>query len=36
MEGLEGKVKWLRSMEEGLERVSKEKKPMLLDFFKEG
>jgi len=30
------RVQWLRSYETGLEKSKAQKKPMLLDFFKDG
>ncbi len=32
----EVKINWINNYEEGLERSRREKKPLLLDFFKEG
>ncbi len=32
----ETKIQWIDSYEAGLERARSEKKPMLLDFFKDG
>ena len=36
MEKLEGKVNWLGSLDEALKKAGSEKKPVFLDFFKEG
>jgi uncharacterized protein YyaL (SSP411 family) len=36
MKKLEGKVQWLDSLEQGFEKARSEKKPVLLDFFKDG
>ncbi len=36
MEKLESKVAWEESLEKAQERSRQEKKPILLDFFKEG
>jgi hypothetical protein len=36
MNAMEGSVQWEREYEKGLERVWKEGKPLLLDFFKDG
>ncbi len=36
MEKLESKVNWGTSLEEARERSKKERKPILLDFFKDG
>jgi|GEM_PF-700453 len=36
MEKDKGKVDWITNYETGLDRIQTEKKPMLLDFFKEG
>lgn len=36
MEKNQGKVNWINSYETGLERSQKNRKPMLLDFFKDG
>jgi hypothetical protein len=36
MEKEQGKVNWINDYETGLNRSETEKKPMLLDFFKEG
>ena len=32
----EVKINWVYNYEEGLERVQDEKKPLFLDFFKDG
>lgn len=36
MEKLKASVRWEESYERGLERCREERKPLLLDFFKEG
>ncbi len=36
MEKLESKVNWESSLDKARERSKEEKKPILLDFFKEG